>query len=162
MSKRITHDLTYDAPAAAVYGMLTDPAFREEVCRRMKVVSADATVEPQGAGAVVVIDQVQPAKGLPSFATKLVGDTIRIVQRETWTSPVHADVEVTIPGKPGEMTGTASVEELDGATTEHVDLEIKVRIPLVAGRIEGLIGEMLIEALKVENTVGREYLARQE
>ena len=159
MAKRITHQLTYDAPAADVHAMLTDPAFREEVCRRMKVVSVSATVEPHGDATRVTIDQVQPAKGLPSFATKLVGDTIRIVQQETWHDGTRADVEVTIPGKPGEMIGTATLRESGGTTTEDVDLEIKVRIPLVAGKIEGLIGDMLLQALEVENVAGREYLA---
>ncbi len=46
MSKRVTHRLTYDAPASEVYAMLTTPAFREEVCTRMKVISSKATVEP--------------------------------------------------------------------------------------------------------------------
>ena len=161
MSKRITHQLTYDASTAEVHAMLTDPAFREEVCARMKVLSVEATVEPAGVGSRVTIDQVQPAAGLPSFATKIVGETIRIVQVETWTSPVHADIEVTIPGKPGEMTGTATLREVGGTTTEEVELDIKVRIPLVAGKIETLVGEMLLKALETENTVGREYLARR-
>ena len=34
----------------------------------------------------VVIDQVQAARGIPSFAQKFVGDEINIVQRETWAS----------------------------------------------------------------------------
>lgn len=160
MAKRITHELTYDAPAAQVYAMLTDSAFRQEVCERIGVISSDTTVTPTGDGHEVVIDQRQHAQGLPGFAKKLVGDDIHIVQTETWRDPAHADVLVTIPGKPGEMTGTATLTEAGGTTTEHVDLEIKVRVPLVAGKIESLIGDMLIKALKTENVVGREYLAR--
>jgi hypothetical protein len=160
MSKRVTHRLTYDAPATDVYRMLTTPAFREEVCTRLRVISAAATAEPVDDGIEVVIDQVQPAKGLPSFATKLLGDTIRIVQRERWTTPQHADVDVTIPGKPGEMSGTARLEESGGVTTEVVELDIKVRIPLVGGKIESLVADMLVKALEAENATGRDYLSR--
>lgn len=160
MSKRITHDLTYDAPASAVHAMLTDPAFREEVCQRSGVLRSTATVVPVDGGHEVRIEQVQTAQGLPSFATKFVGSEIDIVQVETWTSPTHADIEVTIPSKPGEMTGTATLSEAGGTTTEHVELEIKVRIPLVGGKIEGLVGDMLLKSLKVENTTGRDYLSR--
>lgn len=160
MATQVTVELTYDAPADAVYAMLTDPAFREEACQRMKVLRASATVEDGAAGTVVTIDQVQPAQGLPSFATKLVGDEIRIVQEETWTGGRHADVHVSIPGKPGEMVGTAVLEETDGSTVEKVELEIRVRIPLVAGKIEKLVADMLRKALRAENEAGRDYLSR--
>ena len=160
MSTRITHELAYDAPASAVYAMLTTPEFREEVCARMRVLRASVTVESGPRATTVTIDQVQPATGLPTFATKLVGDEINIVQQEAWTDPSRADVHVTIPGKPGEMTGTATLTESGGTTTETVELEIRVRIPLVGGKIESLIAEMLLKALRTENEVGRDYLSR--
>jgi hypothetical protein len=158
MSKRVQHDLTYDAGAGDVLAMLQDPAFREQVCEATGCLRWDVSVTESSAGTVVTIDQVQPATGIPGFAKKFVGDEINIVQKETWNGQ-RADVEVTIPGKPGQMTGTASLDEAGGTTTERVDLEIQVGIPLVGGKIEGLIAEMLLKALKAENAVGRQYLA---
>ena len=67
---------------------------------------------------------------------------------------------MSIPGKPGEMEGTARLSESGGATTETVDLDIKVGIPLVGGKIEGLVSDMLLKALRAENKVGRDYLSR--
>lgn len=160
MATQVTVELAYDASPDEVYAMLTDPAFREEACLRMKVLRASATVEDGSAGTVVTIDQVQPAQGLPSFATKLVGDEIRIVQEETWSDGRRADVHVSIPGKPGEMVGTAVLEETGSGTVERVELEIRVRIPLVAGKIEKLVADMLRKALRAENEAGRDYLSR--
>jgi len=160
MSKRVRHDLTYEAPARAVLAMLHDPEFREEVCDATGVLRHDVTVGETDAGTEVVIDQVQTAQGIPSFAKKFVGDEIQIVQKEIWTDKNRADIDVTIPGKPGHMRGTATLVESGGTTTEQVDLEIKVNIPLVGGKIEGLIGDMLVKSLKVENTTGRDYLSR--
>lgn len=159
MAKRITHDLTYDAPATAVLDMLLDPAFRERVAEATGCLRSSVDISRDGDGAEVTFEQVQPAQGIPSFARKLVGDEITIVQRETWTSPTHADVHVTIPGKPGEMEGTATLSESGGVTTERVELTINVRIPLVAGKIEGLVADMLREALEAENVAGRAYLS---
>jgi hypothetical protein len=127
----------------------------------MKVVRASATAEQDARGTTVTIDQVQRAAGLPSFATKLVGEQIHIVQEEVWTDPTRADVQVTIPGKPGEMAGTATLTESGGTTTETVELEIRVRIPLVGGKIESLVAEMLLKALRTENDAGRDYLVRR-
>lgn len=161
MTKRITHDLTYDAPLEAVAAMLGDKAFREEVCDAQHVLSHDVTVSSPGSGPKkVVIDQKQSAKGLPSFATKIVGDSIHIVQEEDWTTSSEADVTVVIPGKPGEMKGTARLSESGGVTTETVTLDVKVSIPLVGGKIEGLVADMLLKALKTEHRVGRDYLSR--
>lgn len=161
MTKRLTHDLTYDAPMAEVAAMLADPDFREEVCERQGVVRAMVSVDPDDAGGMeVTIDQVQAAHGIPSFAKKFVGDEINIVQQESWSSPVEGDITVTIPGKPGEMRGTARLRESGGRTVETVDLSIKVNLPLVGGKIEGLIADLLLKALKAENATGRDYLSR--
>lgn len=160
MSRRIKHELTYDAPLAAVAAMLVDPAFREQVCDRQHVLRRQVSVNPAGSGTEVVVDQVQAAEGIPSFAKKFVGDEINIVQKEIWTDSERADVFVTIPGKPGDMRGTIRLEERDGRTTETVSLEIKVGLPLVGGKIEGLVGDLLLKAFRKENEVGRDYLSR--
>ncbi len=160
MSRRLRHDLTYDAPLADVAAMLADPAFREEVCDYQGVLRHRVSVEADDDSTAVTIDQVQAARGIPSFARKFVGDEINIVQEETWSTPDEGVIRVTIPGKPGEMSGTARLRESGGVTTETVDLSIKVSIPLVGGKIEGLIADLLLKALKAENHVGRDYLSR--
>jgi hypothetical protein len=160
MSKRVRHDLVYDAPPSQVVQMLHDRSFREEVCDAIGVLRHDVTVTQTGAGTEVVIDQVRTAQGIPSFAKKFVGDEIEIVQKETWTDETRADVDVTIPGKPGHMRGTARLVDSGGTTTEQVDLEIRVNIPLVGGKIEGMIADMLVRALEVENVTGSDYLSR--
>ncbi|HET8959582.1 DUF2505 domain-containing protein [Nocardioides sp.] len=160
MSKRLKHDLTYDAPMAEVAEMLADPTFREEVCEFQGVKRVMVSIDSDDNGMQVTIDQVQAAEGIPSFARKFVGDEINIVQQESWESPTDGDITVTIPGKPGEMAGTARLSESGGVTTETVELTVKVNIPLVGGKIEGLIADLLLKALKAENKVGRDYLAR--
>jgi len=161
MSKTIRHQMRYAAPVDAVAAMLADPAFREQVCAMQHVTRVEVTVVPQdGGGKDVTIDQWQPTQGMPSVAKKIVGDETNIVQRERWTSTTHGDIEVTIPGKPGDMTGTADLAEVDGGTVETVELTVKVKIPLVAGKLESLIADLLLKALKAEEKAGRAYLSR--
>jgi hypothetical protein len=164
MAKKISFEMTYDAPVETVAAMLADPAFREQVCALQGVTKVDVTVtqpyEGDAEAKHVVIDQWQPTQGLPSIATKIVGDETNIVQDEKWTSPTHGDITVTIPGKPGEMTGTADLTETGGTTVEKVELTIKVKIPVVGGKLEGIIGDLLLKALKAEQRAGRDYLSR--
>jgi len=160
MGTRLIHDITYDAPLTAVSAMLGDAAFREDVCAYQRVLRSQVRVDDHGDSRTVVVEQVQPAKGIPSFAKKFVGDEIDIVQREEWTTDDAAELHVTIPGKPGEMIGTIRLVESHGQTTETVDVNIKVHLPLVGGKIEGLIANLLSKALEAENAVGRDYLSR--
>lgn len=162
MSKHLRHDLTYDAPLADVAAMLADPAFREQVCDEQRVLRHEVRVSGSASDGDldVTLDQVQAAQGIPAFAKKFVGDEINIVQTEQWSSPERGDIRMRIPGRPGEMSGTAVLSESGGVTTETVDLDIVVKIPLVGGKIEGLVADLLLKALKAENRAGRAYLAR--
>jgi Protein of unknown function (DUF2505) len=159
VATRLTYDLTYDAPLTDVGEMLMEPAFREQVCDAIGCVRKEVTIGPDGGRQKVVVDMVQATQGIPGFAKKFVGDEINIVQAETWSDVENGTVEVTIPGKPGHMSGTIRVRESGGTTTETVDMQIKVSIPLVSGKIEALIADMLRKSLKAENAVGRRYLA---
>ena len=156
MSTRLTKLLTYDATAESVAAMLDDQEFREAVLEKQRVVRGSVTID----GDVVTVEQVRSADDIPSFARKFVGDEILIVQTETWTSPTSADVRLAIPGKPGEAVGTLELVESGGTTTETIDLDLTVKIPLVGGRIEQLIAGIFSAALDAEQKVGREWLAR--
>jgi hypothetical protein len=155
-----THTMTYDATVAEVGAMLDDLAFREEVVTAQGGSEGAVSFEQDGDTVVVVIEQVQPAEGIPGFARKFVGDRITLVQREEWTSSERADLHVTIPGKPGQMVGSIELAEDGATTTETVDCEITVNIPLVGGKIEKLIGDLLRKALRAEEKVAHDYLSR--
>ncbi len=155
--KKLITTLTYDASAEAVAAMLDDPAFREEVLARQKVVRGAVDID----GDVVRIEQIHSADDIPSFARTFVGDEIVIVQTETWTSPTAADIALAVPGKPAGAAGTLTLTESGGTTTETVELAVNVRIPLVGGKVEGMIADLVKAAFGVEQRVGVEWLARQ-
>jgi hypothetical protein len=159
--KKVQEELRYNgASIEQVNAMLADPDFRRAVCDRQEVLRNTVTIEESAGGMTVQIDKVQAAEGIPSFAKKFVGDEIEIVQREDWTSPVKGEIHVSIPGKPGEIKGTALLTEDPDGTTETVNLSIKVNIPLVGTRIEALIADLLTRAMRAEHKEGVAYLSR--
>jgi hypothetical protein len=158
--KKVSEELRYDgASLAQVHEMLADPAFRERVCDRQHVLRHTVEIDSSGPGMTVKVDQVQAAQGIPGFAKKFVGDEINIVQTEDWTGPEKGNIHVAIPGKPGEMSGTAMLTEDPDGTTETVNLSVKVNIPLVGGKIEGLVADLLSKALRAEHETGVDWLA---
>jgi hypothetical protein len=159
MTRRVDAELVYaGATVEQVADMLLDPAFREAVCDHQGVLRRSASVAPAGGGRKLVLDYAHGVDRVPSFAKKFVGDEIPIHQEETWTGP-RADVHVTIPGKPGDMTGTMQLAQRGDEVVHTVALQVKVGIPLVGGKIEELIAGLLEKAFRAENTVGRKWLA---
>lgn len=151
---KITHSVRYAAPVAEVYAMLTDPIFREKASWAQD--TTDVTVTVQGES--VTIDMVQPNKDIPSFAKAIAGETSQAVQTETWSGGESADFSVTLPGKPGNITGTRKlVVDGDGTLDTFVG-EAKVKVPLVGGKIEKLIAEKLKDGWNIEHTVGTAWL----
>lgn len=156
---KFEHTLRYDASPAEVFAMLGDAVFRERVCEAQHV--SEATVEIDGVDdtMTVSIDQRRPSDGIPSFAKKFVGDTIHIAQREEWSSATDAVLDVTIPGKPGHMKGAITLRPDGDGTVETVTGELKVHIPIVGGKIEGLVIELFEHALEAEQRIGKTWLA---
>lgn len=156
---RFQHTSTYDAPAAEVYAMLTDPAWRERVGAAQGVVSSTVTITPDGDGCRIVIDQEQNTAGLPAIAKKIAGETTRAVVTEVWASPTRGTIEIVAPGKPTKAVGTVTLES-DGGTTRHVtDLEVTVKVPLVGGKLEQVMADQIGTGLVTEQAVGTAWLA---
>ena len=156
---RFEHTLRYDAPPEAVFAMLGEAVFREQVCEAQHTTEATAEVDGMDDTMTVTVDQRRPADGIPSFARKFVGDTIHIRQHEEWHSATDASLEVSVPAKPGHLKGSITLRPDGDGTVETVSGEIKVHIPLVGGKLEGLIAELLDHALRAEQRIGRIWLA---
>jgi len=161
--KRVQEELRYDgATVQDVYDMLVTREFREAVCDYQRVLHRTVTVAQEPGATAVTIDQGHATDRLPGFARKIVGEHITMVQSESWTGGSHAQITVTVPGKPGEMTGTTTLETAEGGVAEKVDMAVTVRLPLISGKVESLIADMLREALRAEHKVGVDWLARKD
>lgn len=161
---RFSHRISYDAAPERVRAMLTDPTFREAVCRSMQASRQEVSVQPASAAgsadadAAVVVDQTQPARGIPSFASRFVGDEIRIVQRESWAG-TSAELAIEIPGKPGTFAGRIELAASGAGTVESVTGELGVRVPLVGAKLESVVAELFTAALRAEERVGADWLS---
>lgn len=156
---RFTHTLSYHVAPSDVHRMLADPAFREKVCEAMDASRRNVSVEPAGEAMTVLVDQTQPARSIPSFAKRVVGEEMRIVQRESWTDASSASLSISMPGKPGTFEGTVALVPDGAGTVEKVAGEVRVKVPIIGGRLEALVGDLLRAALRTEERVGRAWLA---
>ena len=159
---KLHHEISYDAPLADVFAMLSDPAFRQASADAMGVISADVSIAPSGEGITVHIDQVQPTEGVPGFAKRFAGETTRAVQHEEWVSPAGGTITIDTPGKPTSIKGTLSLTEKGGVTTETLEAEVKVKVPLIGGKLESLMGDLVTKGMDKEQAAGVAWLAGKE
>jgi hypothetical protein len=158
--KRVQEDLRYNgATVEQVFGMLGSKDFREAVCDYQHVLHRTVTVNGSGDKRTITIDQGHATDKLPGFARKIVGDRVVMVQSESWSEGSAGQITVTVPGKPGEMTGSARLVADAEGVTEKVDMTVTVHLPLIGGKVEGLIADMLRKALRAEHHVGVDWLA---
>ncbi len=159
----LSHTHRYAASAAEVQQVLTDRAFRERVCQRLGALSAEVAVTGSGTGAEVLVRQTQAMTGAPAIATRLTGDTVTLEQHEVWRSPTQAALSITLPGKPVELRGgTLTLTDLpDGGCEQVVHGDLRVKVPLVGGKLESLLVDVLRGAVAHQAQVADWWLAGQ-
>ena len=152
-------ELAYDATPEAVFAMLSDPAFREKVAEAQEVVSVEVRLTPTSDGFSLVNDQVQNTKDLPALAKKIAGDTTQAVITEEWSTPTGGSLSITAPGKPTKAEGTITLQPAGAGTSELVELDVKVKVPLIGGKLEQLMVDNIEAGFDVEHRVGQAWLA---
>ncbi|MEP9381481.1 DUF2505 domain-containing protein [Nocardioides sp. KR10-350] len=159
MTTTLTVEHTYDASVRRVAEMLADPTFRERVCDAQG--ASRRSVSIGGTPLQVTIERVQPTAGVPAVASRFVSGEVVVHHHEVWSSETAAVVEITPAGGLATIRGNTTLVENAGRTTQTVHLSIKVSIPLVGGRIEALVQDLMRKAYRSEHEVGVAYLAEQ-
>jgi hypothetical protein len=162
----LTAEINYPtATPDEAFALVIDPKFRAEVCEATMALRYDVGIdETDDGGASVRIDRTVPAE-VPDFVKKLVGETIDVRQTEEWSAPDAegrrtADVRIEVVGQPARMTGTIVLEPTPEGCRETVNGQVKVSIPFLGGKIEPEISKSIVTAIKVEQKVGRAWLAK--
>lgn len=153
---------SYDATPEEVFAIVTDATFREQACERTKALSYDVKVSESGADTVVRVQREMPSDEVPDIARKFVGQTLTVVQTETWhpakpDGSREAEVHGEITNTPVSLKGTASIKAEGGRAVQAIDLDVKVAVPLIGKKIEPFVVEAIKAGLTKEHELGREW-----
>lgn len=160
----LAHQMTYDAPPPAVYAMVTDPEFQDRRAQAGNPVEADSSVTTDADGGATIEVSRLLAVELPGMLQKLVGDKIRIKETQIWLpGPAEAvnregRLEVRIAGQSGGVDGVLTMAGTAERTVISLEATIKVNVPLVGGKIESSVADMLLKFLTKEEELGRAWL----
>ncbi|GAA1627380.1 hypothetical protein GCM10009744_13960 [Kribbella alba] len=153
---------SYDATPEEVFAIVTDATFREQACEKTKALSYDVKVTESGGDTVVRVQREMPSDNVPDIARKFVGQTLTVVQTETW-HPANADgsrnaeVKGEITNTPVTLRGTARISSDGTQTVQAIDLDVKVAVPLIGKKIEPFVVDAIRSGLQKEHELGRDW-----
>ena len=150
---RIHETTTYPAPLADVVDALISRELAEARARAFKAEQPRHTVDGLTATTVVPI----PADQVPDFARPFLKNTSEITITQEWDgrgpAKAHAPFNVNVGKLPVVIT-LAQDLVADGETTRCTfSGELKVKIPIVGGRVEKKIAEQLTKLLRKDTAI---------
>lgn len=162
---KIATTMEYAATPDEVFAILADQAFQEAKCAATAAIKYTASVKESGGGAVITTERILPADDLPDFAKNMVGETLKVVETQTWGTP-SADgsrtgtVEMAVSGVPVALNGTLALAPGGPGSIEHLDAELKAKIPLIGGKIERAAAKPIQASIGIEAATVKAWLAR--
>lgn len=165
MSKKISETMSYpDASCEDVFTMFTDEDYVAAKLNGTGGSDLDISVATEGSDTLVSAKRSLPAQ-VPSFMKKFVGESIRVEEDSRW-SPADdlgartAATTLEFIGTPAKVSGTLDLRPADSGCEVLVNFDVKASVPLVGGKIEGVIAEQISRAIRKENEIGLDYLAK--
>ena len=114
----------------------------------------------------VVTLQVIRSDKLPGMVTQLHSGDLRIRREEAW-GPVTggaatASVVGSIVDAPVNLAGTATLEPVEGTGGSRLTFRatVQVRVPIIGGKLENIIGTRLAELVAAEQRFTTEWIAK--
>lgn len=154
MSRKVTSSFETDAPVEDVFAVLTgeDWAAIKSAALGDDSRTVEREVQPDGAVRLVV-SRALP-KGIPGFLQKLLPGDPRATQHEVWgpagDGTRRGTWKAEISGAPATIGGTMRIEPTATGNRYTIEGEVKVSVPIVGGRAEGLIAEQVVKLAAAE------------
>jgi hypothetical protein len=103
----------------------------------------------------VAMLQVMFSKNLPALVTQLHRGDLRFTRTETWGPVTDGAVQATLGGSianaPLSLSGTGDLSPTaEGGSRLKFLIEVHVRIPIIGGKVEKLVGAQLPAFVKAE------------
>lgn len=162
MGKKFNNVDSYAGSPDQIWAMLSDQAYWEGKYEALgasnlqwKTFNADDTT-------LTVSSVREVAANLPAAAKKVIGETAEITQTEEWSKSGDAlscKITITTKGAPGGTEGSMAVKADGAGSTWSADFDIKVSIPLLGKKLEGIMQEETAQNFKAEKAFNDAWLA---
>lgn len=161
---KLASSAQFDASAARLWDVLTDPAYAVDKASRMSVAAHDASVTAVGDTTLVRVTMTLSTDEFPDIAKRFVGPVLTLVDERRWhrldDRGSRADLRVSIQGAPMTMAGTVTLTPAGDQSRVSIDADLTAKVPLVARTIEAAAAPAILAGFDAEADLLREWLAR--
>lgn len=149
-------DVAYDIPAdvETVYAVISGEGWATAKKRELDDDSrTESRTVGEGSAVTLVVSRGLP-EGIPGFLERFLPKGGRARQTEAWGPAEGGSRRGTwsgeIPGVPATVGGTMALEPTPTGTRYAIRGEVKVRIPVVGGKAESFVAEMISKLTAAE------------
>ena len=155
MSTPVRSTFESRADVETVFGILTSPQWPERKAESLHDGSRVVRREERAEGGLLLAVSRELPGGVPGFLEKFLPKDGRVLQTDEWEPADGATRRgtwrVEIPGAPARLGGTMRLEQVAGGSRYTIEGDVKVSVPLIGGRAERFIADMVARLAAKEN-----------
>jgi len=157
---KFTHRAEYPATPDVVFAQMCAQEFQDAKCDATTTGRWKADVSTTGDRTVVSTERVLPTDGLPDIARSFVGESLTIVEVQTWGPAAAdgsrtADLNLHVKGAPMTLKGSIRLSPTASGTVHQLDGELRAGVPLIGGKLEKAAADPLMFAARTETDLLR-------
>jgi hypothetical protein len=164
MARRIEHRTRSASDAKTVYAAVVDADYLK--ARLAALGGKNAALhdyQRSDSAASYRLRHGVASQDLPAAIRPLLGGDLKIDRVEKWRAEpdgtYSGTVRVTIPGMPGDLTGTMRLTDLDGGgSTVLITGNVSIPIPIFGGKVEEAVADQLGKLLDAEQKFTENWL----
>jgi len=149
MSTHITTTSDSSGSVEEVFAVLTSPGWPARKAAELHDGSAVVEREERPDGGVLLVVSRELPSSVPGFLERFLPADGRVVQTDDWGPASggerHGSWSVALPGAPATLGGTLRLAPTAAGSSYTISGEVTVKVPLIAGKAERLIGEMVVK-----------------
>lgn len=163
MSAQVHSTFSSSAPVAQVFGLLTSAEWVQTKAERFRDGALLTQHEQRPDGGVLLTVSRELPEGVPGFLERFLPHDGRILETFDWgpegaDGTRHGRWEADIAGAPARLGGTLRLDPTDAGSAYTIAGEVKVKVPLIGGKAESFIAEMVHKLAAKEAELLRDTL----
>jgi hypothetical protein len=162
MTKHIDTLDQYAASTDQIWAMLLQQAYWDAKYAALGATNLE-WLEFSPSGDTLKVSSVRHVvANLPAAAKKIVGETTEVTQTEEWTrtgDELTSKITINTKGLPGGFTGASKITPSDAGSSWKIDLDIKVAIPFLGKKLEGVAYDETGDNFKQEKVFNDTWLS---
>lgn len=163
MASRIEHRAEYTSGVAAVYAAQSDEDALRARLEHLGGTSEGLREHQRTADGVrYVLLQGIAAEKLPQAVRTLHKGDLVVHREHTFTADgdgYQGTIAAHVDGVPGRITARTEITTSSAGTVQRTTGEVKIQMPLVGGKLEGVVAEQVTRLLQMEAEFTSSWLA---